>query len=138
MGSTSPSLKVRILVADSDRAFRITIAAVLRANGYEVVDLANGFELLHVLQGAREEEAGVGGFDLVLCDARLSGKTGLYVFSLLGNAPAVPPVVFTTTTRDETVLDEAHRLGALSVLEKPVDIDELLALIRGLVARGDA
>ena len=131
-------MKGRILVADSDRAFRTTIAAVLRANGYDVIDLANGFELLHVLQEEKEGHAGSSGFDLAICDARLSGKTGLHVFSLLGNSPAIPPVVFTTTTQDETVLDEAHRLGALSVLEKPVDIDALLTLIGGLVARGCA
>jgi DNA-binding response OmpR family regulator len=135
-GSTSFKSKRRILVADGDRAFRTTITAVLRANGYDVLDVANGFELLHVLQGGELDE-GSHRFDLVICDARLSGKTGLYVFSLLGNA-SVPPVVFTTTTRDEILLHEAHRLGALMVMEKPVNVHELLTFIDGLEDRGSA
>jgi CheY-like chemotaxis protein len=124
--------KPRILVAETDKAFRATIAAMLRVEGYEVIDLASGFELLQTLQASMEERQ-VEKVDLVICDAHLSGKTGLNVFSMLGNAAGIPPVVFTTSGRDMTVFDEANRLGAIAVMEKPVDIDELLGAVQRIV-----
>jgi len=104
---------------------------MLRVEGYDVIDLASGFDLLQALQTSMEEQSAK--VDLVICDAHLSGKTGLNVFSMLGNATGVPPVVFTTSGSDMTVFDEAHRLGAVAVLEKPVDIDELLGTVHRVV-----
>jgi CheY-like chemotaxis protein len=128
----------RILVADSERSLRAMLVALLESDGYEVIEAADGFELLQSLEASLAPEAEAWPYDLVICDAQLPGKTGLHVFALLGGNPDVPPVVFTTTRGDEATLHEARRLVALAVLEKPVNIDELLSLVHRYVVRGTA
>ena len=63
---------------------------------------------------------------------------GLWLLELLRRLPNHPPVVIVrrpayTPRQAERALNEALRLGAFSVVEKPVDVEQLLGVFRRLV-----
>jgi len=132
------STKRRVIVADGDQYFRSVVAGMLRAEGYAVVEVPNGLDLHARIAASIRRQWRQKPFDLVICDARLVGKTGLDIFADLGNLPTVPPVVFTVTFGDRTAHAQARRLGALAVLEKPVEIDGLQSLVHSIIRHGNA
>lgn len=50
----------------------------------------------------------------------------------------VPPVIFITAFGDEELHEQAHHAGALAVINKPLDIDELRAFITSYLANKGA
>lgn len=69
-----------------------------------------------------------------------STQAGLWLLELLNRLPRKPPLVVlrspATSKRDaERLLGDALRLGAFSVLEKPVGINELLVVFQRLIER---
>jgi two-component system response regulator HydG len=103
----------RILILDADTAKRATLAASLRAEGFEVVEAATAEAGLEIMKG--------GPVDGVLCAARASGWSCSAVVSLAraGGSDAV----FIVTCRRENVgvAIEALRSGAESYLVLPDD-----------------
>ena len=132
----APPSAHRLLVAEDDQALRDLMVQILRADGHEVTTVTNGLELVSVLEVSMDPEQGTDGFDLVISDIRMPGATGLHAFKLLGNEEGTPPVVFITAFGDEELHAEARRIGALTVLDKPIDFDELRALVNDFFAGG--
>lgn len=117
----------RILVVDDDRVTRHVLRGVLRSAGHSVVTAANG-----VLGLARVEKAPP---DLMLLDVWMPRMGGLDVLARLRERGAARPrvVVMTSDDTPETLL-RAVREQAHQYLKKPVDPEELLAVVRGALA----
>ncbi len=128
----------RLIVADTSHGFRSTVASLLRDNGYAVVEAPDGIELASRLAAALTGRWKRDSCDLVICDARLAGKEGIEVFAELADVRGLPPVVFTVQPADGIAAAHAYRLGALAVLEKPIEVEGLLALVHQAVRRGSA
>ncbi len=126
--------RFRLLVAEDDRAFRELLVANLLADGHEVVAVANAVDLMDAL-AVSLHATGSGRFDLVLSDVRMPGATGLQVFGGLTGLTQRPPVVFITAFGDEEVHRKARQMGALAVLDKPIDMDELRDYVKGVLAK---
>jgi FixJ family two-component response regulator len=60
----------------------------------------------------------------VICDFRMGAMSGLALLAHLRKSGYLTPFIFITALA-EPILAEAASLGALCVLEKPVDPDEL-------------
>jgi CheY-like chemotaxis protein len=120
----------RLLVAEDDSDFRALLAAALRAAAYEVVEVSNGFDLLEILSDSLTAGGGIGSFDLVLSDIQMPGWTGLDVLASLGHGPSLPPVILITAFGDDELRRRAKSAGAVSVLSKPLDIDDLCLCVR--------
>jgi CheY-like chemotaxis protein len=125
----------RLLVAEDDRAFREMMVSLLRSDGHEVIEVANGFDLLDTIEVSLDPDLGSDKFDLVISDIRMPGMTGLRVFTQVGYGPNIPPVVFITAFGDEELHEQAHHAGALAVLDKPLNIDELRVFVNNFLAR---
>lgn len=72
--------------------------------------------------------------------ARSSGQPGLWLLELFRRLPNHPPVVVihspaTDRREGDRLLSEALRLGAFSVLAKPVEIEQILAVFRRVLDR---
>jgi CheY-like chemotaxis protein len=121
----------RVLVAEDDPSLRRLIVTVLADAGYEVIEAGDGVELLdhieQLLAGPRESF-------VIVTDVNMPGLTGLDVLAILRCASARTPVVLITAFGDAETHAEARELGAVTVLDKPFDLDVLRAVVREAAA----
>ncbi|MFQ5877325.1 MAG: sigma-54-dependent transcriptional regulator [Acidobacteriota bacterium] len=112
----------RILVVEDRENLRSVLRKTLEAEGYGVEEAADGGAALQRIRRDR--------FALVLTDLRLPRADGHEVLrAAVAADPELPVILMTAfgTIRDAV---DAMREGAYDYLEKPVDNDHLLALVR--------
>ena len=126
----------RILLAEDDLEMRRCLAELLRRAGYEVIEAASGFEAMDYI-AARLVESGVVDVGVVVSDVRMPGVDGLHVLAALQGHEPVPAVILITAFGTPETHAEAQRRGALTVFDKPFDIDELLALVKSVLPRDE-
>jgi CheY-like chemotaxis protein len=114
---------LNILVADDDEDVRALVAQTLRADGHRVVEACDGAELIERLRDALADLADRP--DVVVTDVRMPKLSGLGVLAELRRSHWDLPVVLITVMADESVGTIARRLGAVGVLKKPLDVDNL-------------
>jgi two-component system, NtrC family, nitrogen regulation response regulator NtrX len=113
--------RARILVVEDRDSLRRMVVHALESEGYEVLAAADGHQGVAL---AREQA-----YDLLLSDLKLPGPSGLDVLAAAKSArPGVPVVILTGYGSVPTAV-EAMRAGAHHFLEKPLALDELLALV---------
>lgn len=121
LGGATPAMPARILIVEDRDALRRLLETALAQQGYEVRSAADGKEGMVL--------AKTGAFDLVVTDLKLPGASGLEVLEASRERrPEVPVVVLTAHGTVQTAVD-AMKLGASDFLEKPVEIDDLTALV---------
>jgi DNA-binding response OmpR family regulator len=113
----------RVLVADDDDDMRDLVADTLRADGYDVLEARDGADLLAQLEAALGNPQARP--DLVVTDIMMPKLSGLGVLDALRRAQLHFPVILMTVLRDDSIYIVARRLGAVGVLRKPFDIDDL-------------
>jgi len=108
-----------ILVADDDRTCRDSIQKVLEREGHKVQTAENVDGALKVLEA--------GHFDLIVCDYRMPGKTGIELLVELRRQASPVPVLMISAYADASVEDAIRRLGALDLMKKPIRRQDLVA-----------
>ena len=120
----------RILLAEDDDTNRQMLTKVLEKKGYFVKGVANGLELLEVLDENKEE-----GFDVVLLDWMMPVLSGIEALKRLRKQfPDVAVIMLTALGSAEDVVD-ALELGADDYVTKPYDFNVLLARIEARIRR---
>ncbi len=119
----TPTSPTTVLVADDDDDLRDLIAETLRSDGYTVVEARDGCEALDYLTYALDIPALRP--DILLTDVRMPRLSGLGVLEALKMAEVIVPTVVMTMLEDESGRAVAKRLGAVGVLRKPFDVDDL-------------
>ncbi len=117
------------MVEDRD-SLRRMLERALRAEGYEVVAVADGEAGIERLRG--------GGLDLVLTDLKLPGASGLEVLEAAREHGSGLPVIVLTGYGSVPTAVAAMRGGAYHFLEKPVEIDDLCRLVAEAVGEPGA
>lgn len=118
----------RVLVAEDDPTLRGMIAVALRRAGCEVVEVTDGAALLATLE-ARARGGDPEGFQVIVSDVRMPHCSGIEVLSALRRAERTTPVILITGYDTEALYAEACELGAVAVLDKPIDLDQLRAAV---------
>jgi DNA-binding NtrC family response regulator len=119
---TSPvAARGRILVVDDDHSSRSALHDLLTDEGYEVALAADGFKAL----GKLVEEIP----DLVITDQKMPGMDGLELLRQIATRDNTIPVIVITAFGAVKPAIEALRAGAYDYLTKPLDFEELLAVI---------
>jgi CheY-like chemotaxis protein len=116
-----------VLVVEDDQDTRQSLVELLVFEGYEAAGAADGPEALALLQSGRFAA------DVVVLDVYMPGMNGQQVRAALQSDPrfAHLPIILCTGT---TPLAAAP--GAFDTLQKPFDVDALLAVVqRGCSAR---
>jgi len=109
----------KILVADDDKTCRDSIQKVLEREGYSV-------QTAETVDAALERLT-VEDFDLVVCDYRMPGKTGMELLIELKRRHASVPVLMISAYADAVVEAAILQLGALELLKKPIRRRELIS-----------
>jgi len=107
-----------ILVADDDRTCRDSIQKVLEREGHTVQTADNVDSALDALN--------VDQFDLVVCDYRMPGKTGMDLLIELKRRHASVPVLMISAYADALAEAAILQLGALELLKKPIRRQDLI------------
>lgn len=114
---------MRILVVDDEEAIRDSLDLVLRFEHHEVVLASDGEAGLKAL-------AADDGIEFVFLDIKMPGRDGLEILAdIRERRPEVPVVMISGHGTIETALD-ATRRGAFDFLEKPLDRDRVLLVVR--------
>jgi CheY-like chemotaxis protein len=129
------SHRARVLIAEDDYAFRDLLAFAFEDDGYETQAVADGYALLEALGASLLPSSKVRPFDLVISDIRMPRWSGLAALEKLSRNPMVPPVVVITAFGTDEVHQRAKAAGAVTVLDKPFDVQDLVELCRHLVAQ---
>jgi CheY-like chemotaxis protein len=119
------SARGRVLVADDDEAMRTTVAFTLIDDGYDVVEVASGNEVLQLLELREPARVHTGSFDLLLMDVRMPGLSGLDTVRRLRRLEAPPPVILMTAFASPETRDQADALR-VPLLSKPFALADLL------------
>jgi two-component system, NtrC family, response regulator AtoC len=117
----------RILLVDDDHVFRVSTAALLRQEGYEVETVGDGNEAVEMLRQKR--------FDLLLLDLRLPGADGLRIVEALRLWGEGLPILMISGFGTVNAAVRALHLGADDFLTKPVEPDVLAARVAELLER---
>ena len=107
-----------ILVADDDRTCRDSIQKVLEREGH-IVEAAGDVD--SALQAIGRQV-----FDLIVCDYKMPGKTGLDLLVELRKRESSVPVLMISAFADRETETAARELGALELLRKPFRRQELI------------
>lgn len=111
----------RILVVEDDLAIQQLVGEVLREAGYEV-DLAGGGR--EGLERARTRAP-----DLILLDKLMPNGDGTsFASAYRSETPRPAPILGLCASRDAD--GWARTIGAVGLVTKPFDIDDLLAAVR--------
>jgi CheY-like chemotaxis protein len=122
-----------ILVAEDDEDIRTLIAIALRRDGYDVIEARTGAELLEHIGSSMLFGDAFPPPDVIVSDVRMPGFTGLEVLAGLRDANWHTPILLITAYGNDETYEEAARLGASGVFDKPFDMDDLRTAILNLV-----
>ena len=134
LGPTPAERKTHVLLVEDDDDMRRLVAAVLDADGYDVVQAGSGVAMLRRIEAAiwngRPDY-----FDAVVADIQMPDLTALEVLEALRLRDISTPAVLMTAYGSRDARAEARALGAVTLLAKPLDWDQLRAAVRKAVRR---
>lgn len=122
----------RILLAEDSREMRSLLASALEGEGYDVTRCRDGDQFVdHIVTPSRSVD-----FDLIISDVRMPGHSGMEILDAGRQLEGFPPMILITAFGSEALHDRARRLGAVAVLDKPFDVDDLVAKV-GEILQGE-
>jgi CheY-like chemotaxis protein len=117
---------VTILVVEDDEDIRLTVAEILRDNGYTVDTAVHGADALHKLEQTRPR--------LMLLDLMMPVMDGVTLLQQIVGRPelrTIPVVVFTAHDKPVDVPSEM----VVGTLRKPISMKELLKVVEQSLPR---
>jgi two-component system KDP operon response regulator KdpE len=119
---TSAALPSRVLIVDDEPPIRRFLRTSLSAQGYQVVEAADGRAALEAMRH--------GPVDIVVLDLGLPDIDGFEVIRNLRDSGSLVPIIVLSSRVDEAGKVRALDLGADDYLTKPFGVDELFARVR--------
>lgn len=117
-----------VLLVEDDKSVRDATRMLLVVEGYRVTDVAT-------LAEAMEHAANGNGIDLLVTDYHLAnGETGTAVIAALRESLGAHLKAVLITGDTSAAVKELPRDPLMRIARKPVQADELLTLMRGLLA----
>lgn len=118
---------LHVLVVDDEPLIRWSIAETLSQAGLQVALAASGQETMARLGDAPWP-------DVILLDFRLPDSDDLRLLERIRQRLPQTAVVMMTAYGSAEVVEGAAELGAYRVVGKPIDMDDLVPLVRGAYA----
>ena len=113
-----------VLLVEDEIPIRDLLATLLREEGYEVQEVADGAAAIRVLEDDPDPASHV---CVILLDMMLPRVDGVGVLHYLANNAIYLPVVAMSASSEH--LHAARAAGAQAVVPKPFDIERLLATV---------
>ena len=126
---TSPA-RPRVIIVDDDRDTREMLTLALELEGFEVGQAANGLRLISAMHVDRP--------DVILLDVMMSWIDGFELCRAIKRNPTFAdiPVIFISARKSPEDERTGMEAGAADYFTKPLDVDRLIARIRGMIPPG--
>jgi len=111
----------KVLVVDDDRGSREAVAKALRRTGYEVIAIDKGREAIELLT----ED----GINAMVVDLKMPDVDGMEILKAARERDSEIVAIMITGYGSVETAVEAMKIGAYDYLNKPINIDELRALL---------
>lgn len=115
----------KVLVIDDSSFQRKIISGVLGENGYVVISRENGKE---GLEQALQEKP-----DLIFTDLLMPEYDGFWLLEQLKTHNLSVPVIVLTSDIQKTTGDRCRGLGAVAILNKPINKEQVLSAVRTIL-----
>ena len=109
---------VRILVVDDENTIRLVLAKYLRTRGFDVTTAESGDAALEAIASGKK-------FDLMLCDVRMPGLSGIEVVPAALELDPGLGIVMLSAVNDASTATESMAQGVLDYLTKPIELKDL-------------
>jgi len=122
-------LKACVLIVDDDRSIRLLLVALLRRQGYQMLEACNGREALAEMRAGKP--------DLVVMDLVMPEASGWDVLRERAADPSllrIPMIVVSASNTGKVLVDilDKHVCG---VIAKPFDLDTVLTTVANCLER---
>ena len=124
-------MKKRIYIVDDEPKLRTLFVKALRRDGFEANAFNNPPALLERMDGGETP-------DVILTDLIMPNMSGLELMEALKKREATVPVIMMTGNSTIQTAVEAMRLGAFHYLQKPINLEEMRALLSKALELHDA
>ncbi len=125
----------RALIVDDDQSIRTVLRAALRNEGWAVEEVDDGAAVEEQLEAKR--------YDLLMLDLYMPGMNGFEVLRRIRRThsggrgrwktPSTVGIIVLSGAAGDRGLDFAARLGADICLQKPFELGDVLAAVRGVM-----
>jgi len=119
------SNNVHILWADDEIEILRPQIIFLKAKGYEVITVSNGYD---AIEKCREEKP-----DIVFLDESMPGITGLDTLAKIKEIDSNVPVVMITKNEEENIMESAIGAQIADYLIKPVNPNQILLTLKKII-----
>jgi two-component system, chemotaxis family, chemotaxis protein CheY len=116
----------KVLLVDDAAFMRMRCARLLREEGHDVIEAANGREAVDMYQSERP--------DAVLMDITMPEMDGLEALRAIRAVDPHAQVAMLTAMGQQAIVIEAIKSGARDFVVKPFEKDRVLAAVAKLVA----
>ncbi|MEE9278752.1 MAG: sigma-54 dependent transcriptional regulator [Myxococcota bacterium] len=116
----------RVLIVDDEGNMRRVLAALVRRDGFDTIEAANGVAALEKLENAD--------VDVVLTDLKMPQMNGLELLAAVRRWSAGIPVIMLTAHGTVGSAVEALKCGAFDFLTKPFEPDEIRQVVAKAIA----
>ena len=120
--------KFSILVIDDEKNFVFTLSEIFKAQNWSVDVANNGYDALELLKKKR--------YEVILSDIRMPGIDGVQTFHEIKKLQTNSIICLMTGGPTEH-LKELQKEGVFTVLQKPINVTEIINMISGLEGKGN-
>lgn len=113
--------KAHILVSDDEPYMRRQLRSVLEAEGHQVTEARDGLECFCLV---RKND-----FDVVFSDIRTPRMDGIEVLERIMSLGTSTQIIMCSALGNHGNVDRCIEMGAVAFLDKPVDLNKLLAAL---------
>lgn len=110
-----------ILIVDDDEEIRYSLGRVLGSRGYQIETAGSGEEGIEKIKGGLKP-------DLIMCDVRMGGISGIETLQHMRSASSSLQIVLMTAFGTAQTAIEAMKFGAYDYIMKPFDVDKVIEI----------
>ncbi len=119
--------KYSILAVDDDMDFLKALKRMLENHGFEVHTTIDPFDACKKVSSAS--------YDCILLDVKMPGLDGVELMKKIQNEDPTVPIIFISGQSNIPIAVDAIKKGAYDFVEKPVDPDRLLLMVRHAIEK---
>jgi two-component system response regulator PilR (NtrC family) len=112
---------ISVLVVDDEPILCELSGILLSDRGFRVAMATSFAGAISILQNSP--------IDVVVTDVQMPNGTGIDLLREINKMEGFRPLVFLVSAFTKLSLEDSHRLGAVDLLDKPIDFDELVQKI---------